>query len=64
MIIYQLQNLMGFAFSAEATFFFLIKFLVPQNLKNWPQKLLTIVPNFFSLLPTSPKSVQISYSVP
>jgi hypothetical protein len=33
----------------------------PENIKNCSQKLLIIGPFFFSVLPTGPKSDQISY---
>ena len=50
--------------SADATVFLKIFFFAHENMKkspanvahNWP-------PNFFSVLPTGPKSAQISYSV-
>ena len=47
-------------FCADATMFFLhenMKKLASKVAHNWP-------PNFFSVLPTSPKSAQIFYSVP
>ena len=49
-------------FSADATFF--KKKYIYENIKNTPPEVAHNQPNFFSVLPTGPKTAQISISVP
>ena len=55
-------------FSADATIYLKKKsnsFYDPENMKNQPSKTAHYQPKcFFSVLPISPKSAQISHSIP